>query len=170
MSEEQGKPKWHWCSIGKILAAVVFIGVIIFMIVLISFPITPSRPPNCNGLVRVVESNVYYYSSYHNGSLPVLNGSYSNANCSSCHVINMSALLAENGGMLRSIPEGTWQGHGANDDNCDSSDGNSTGCSAANNYIWIVDDNGSIYSYCKGAGCKTNNSGYQGLLPWVECD
>ncbi|MFA5055034.1 MAG: hypothetical protein WC562_02530 [Dehalococcoidia bacterium] len=171
MSEEQEKPRhtWHKQAIFQWFFVVLVLCVIAGIIVMgVGGQYGPFYSPNCNGAVWVIESDIIYYSAYHNGSMPVLNGSYSNANCSSCHVINMSAVLSC--GSLWAVPEDTWQGPGADDDNCDSQDGAITGCSASNNYIWIVDANGSVYSYCIGIDCQTNNSGYQGLLPWMMCD
>jgi hypothetical protein len=87
---------------------------------------------------------------------------YSNANCSECYVINISALLIANGGLLRETPENCRLSATGND-NCG---GNaSLGCSTDASYIWLVDADGNVFSYCAGAGCATNNSGYQDVWP-----
>ena len=109
-----------------------------------------------------IQNAVTGYSANNNGSLPTLNGTYTNANCSNCRVINISALLTANGGVLRTYPNGLNLSANGND-NCG---GNaSLGCRNSSSYIWIVDTYGTVYSYCAGADCKTNNSGYQGVWP-----
>jgi hypothetical protein len=105
------------------------------------------------------------YASENLGTLPILTGTYTNAECSACNIVNMSALLVENGGMFNSCPDGMWQGPGPSDDNCDASGGSISGCSASNHYIWIIDLVGNVYSYCQGAECTSTNSGYQGVWP-----
>ena len=112
-----------------------------------------------------IQNAVTAYAADHEGAIPTLKGTYSNANCSSCKMVNMSALLVINNGLLRSCPDGLWKGNSSNDDNCDATGGNISGCSNSNHYIWLVDNYGTVYSYCKGSGCKTNNSGYQSVWP-----
>jgi hypothetical protein len=109
-----------------------------------------------------IQNAVTGYATDHNGSLPTLNGIYSNANCSNCSVINISAVLVANGGLLRTYPDGLHLGASDND-NC--SGNASLGCSSESNYIWIVNTEGQVFSYCAGAGCTTNNSGYQDVWP-----
>jgi hypothetical protein len=109
-----------------------------------------------------LQNAVTGYATDHNGSLPTLNGIYTNANCSNCNVINISALVVANDGMLRLAPDGLHLSPSGND-NCG---GNaSLGCSSEGSYIWLVDTNGSVYSYCAGTKCPTNNSGYQDVWP-----
>ena len=109
-----------------------------------------------------IEIAVTVYAENHNQSLPILSGTYTNANFSDCHVVNMSALLTANGGWLRQAPSGLNLSASGND-NCG---GNSSlGCKNGSSYIWIVNTYGIVYSYCAGAKCKTNNSDYQGVWP-----
>ena len=109
-----------------------------------------------------IQNAVADYSAKHNGALPALNSTYTNANCSNCSVINISALLVENGGMLRMAPDGLNLSANGND-NCG---GNaSLGCKKESSYIWLVNSAGDVYSYCAGTKCLTNNSGYQDVWP-----
>ena len=164
MSEEQGKAarKWYknWKSIGLIL----------LVLCIIAFVIVLSAEPGYDGdgypaytIVRDdIKNAVAYYQTTNNGSLPILNGTYTNANCSNCDVINISALLTANGGMFREAPDGLNLSASGND-NCG---GNaSLGCTNECSYIWLVDTNGSVFSYCAGIECTTNNSGNQGVWP-----
>ena len=112
-----------------------------------------------------IQNGATEYASRNVGALPVLTGTYTNAECSACSIVNMSALLVENGGIFNGCPDGMWQGAGSSDDNCDASGGSISGCSASNHYIWIIDPVGNVYSYCQGAECTSTNSGYQGVWP-----
>lgn len=109
-----------------------------------------------------VENAVTAYSHANNGSIPKLSGTYTNADCSNCSVINISALIMANGGLMKTYPTGLASVGGGND-NCGGN--TSLGCRNTSRYIWLVDKKGDIYSYCAGARCTTNNSGYQGVWP-----
>ena len=90
---------------------------------------------------------------------------FSNPNCSTCYIINMSMLEVAGEGMLRETPTGCIDRAAL--DNCD---GGATGCLATNHYVWGADSGGSVWSFCDNAStsvdrCKTNNSGYQGTWP-----
>jgi hypothetical protein len=174
MNEGQGKPKrWYKKylsefdkNLRRLLVIVVFALILAFICVFIinEWNNSPSdnRPATYSTAREVIQSAVAAYGSIHNESLPTLNGTYTNANCSNCSVVNISALLVINGGMLRTYPDGLKLSVSGND-NCG---GNaSLGCRNGSSYIWIVDTQGTVYSYCTGAGCKTNNSGYQGVWP-----
>ena len=101
------------------------------------------------------------YASAHNGSLPTLNGTYANANCSNCRVVNFSALIINN--YLR--PNHIYGRYLSTDGNDNCGGNASLGCSNEGSYIWIVDTNGSVFSYCAGTGCTTNNTGCQDVWP-----
>ena len=165
MSEEQEKPKRKW---NKNWPGVLFV---LFLVCVIAFVIVLSaggefghESPNAYPTAREqIQNAVADYSETHNKSLPILNGTYTNANCSNCHVVNMSALLASNGGMLRSMPSGVYASVTDGNDNCGGN--TSLGCQSGWSYIWIVNANGDVYSYCVGKGCTSNNSSYQGVWP-----
>ena len=128
-----------------------------------SEPKEPQLPP-WQAAQEQIQSAVTAYQANpsYNGLLPILNATYTNANCSNCSVINISTLLAANDGILRSAPAGLNLSASGND-NCG---GNaSLGCSNEGSYIWLVNSNGDVYSYCARAQCMTNNSGYQGVWP-----
>jgi hypothetical protein len=167
MSEEQVKPKLKWYKIRLRVFALILpiIGFVIYLVLL-------WQPwVDCCGVHRnsayfvtkdKIQNAVTYYAESHNQSLPILNGTYTNSNCSNCHVLNVSALITANGGLLRTYPDGLSLSASDND-NCG---GNaSLGCSSESSYIWIVGDNGVVYSFCAGAGCTTNNSDYQDVWP-----
>jgi hypothetical protein len=172
MSEEQEKPKrtWYknwravlaWCSVIFIVSLIVSVLVIYFnMVTGKQFATTDggSAYPTAR---EQMQNAITAYQANNNNSLPILSGTYTNANCSNCSVINMSALLTANGGVLRMAPDCLNLSASGND-NCG---GNaSLGCVNGSHYIWIVDTSGEVFSYCTGAGCATNNSGYQGVWP-----
>ena len=123
----------------------------------------PDRKENVWNVARDdIMNAVANYAADHNGSFPILSGTYTNADCSDCSVINISALLHTNGGILYDYPDSLHLSTNGND-NCG---GNaSQGCRNDSSYIWIVDTQWNVFSYCAGGGCTTNNSGYQGVYP-----
>ena len=166
MSEEKRKPTNRWFSNRRAIFAWRFI---IFCII-IAGVIYIAATQDQFGSDRItwddrtapIQNAVKQYQSEHNGMLPIFNTTYSNANCSNCSVIDISALLTVNGGTLRVAPDGLNLSASGND-NCG---GNaSLRCNNYSSYIWIVDKKGEVYSYCAGTGCETNNSGYQGVWP-----
>jgi hypothetical protein len=161
MSEEQGQQKKKgWGFLLLFFVILLIAGYCVWFA-------NSGLPPDMRGPVwdeahDDIKNAVTGYATYHNGSLPTLNGIYSNANCSDCSVINISALLHTNDGMLYDYPDSLHLSASGND-NCG---GNaSLGCRNDSSYIWIVDTYGNVYSYCAGAGCITNNSGYQDVWP-----
>ena len=110
-----------------------------------------------------IQNVVTAYATEHQGSFPYLDGTYSVAQCTDCHVIDIAACLSSNGGLLREVPDGIYSASGANNDNCD---GGASGCSSNNHYIWIIDLYGNVRSICIGSACNSNDaSGYQGVWP-----
>lgn len=168
MNESQEKPRKKWYKKWQfILAAILLMAAIGYVLALSLHGQIVTCPP-CGGYECVKDefnTAVGHFGAGHQGSLPILNMTYTNANCSNCHVINMSALLITNGGVFKDVPLGIWEGPATMDDNCDSLAGHISGCSASNHYIWIVDTNANVFSYCIGTGCTTNNSGYQNVWP-----
>jgi hypothetical protein len=165
MSGEQGKPKrWYknWRIITQWFLVVLVLCVITGIIVM---GVGGQYGTSCDGYYctedKILDA-VAHYQSKHNGFLPVLNGTYTNANCSNCNVINIRALLVTNGGLLQRLPV-VLNLSASGNDNCG---GNaSLGCNNYGSYIWVVDTSGNVFSYCAGAGCTTNNSGYQDVWP-----
>jgi hypothetical protein len=174
MSENQGKPKkkvtFNGITIGFLL-------IIILLLLVLAYTFSINIPAkidynscnsHCTGdcaytFVRAdLESAVLDHVASHNGTFPTLNSTYSNNCCQNCSVINISALLAANGGMLREAPDCLNLSASGND-NCG---GNSSlGCNKDGSYIWLIDDSYSVASYCAGVGCVTNNTGLQGIWP-----
>ncbi len=109
-----------------------------------------------------IQNAVTAYQTDHNKLIPTLSGIYTNANCSNCNVINISALVVANGGILREAPDGLNLSASGNDNCGGDAD---LGCSNGSSYIWIVNTYGVAFTYCAGAGCTTNNSGYQDVWP-----
>jgi hypothetical protein len=167
MSEEQEKPKRKWYKKWPFIAAgMVIIAIIIsFLVVWVvenQYGTCCGGTPGYAGVRGLIQDAVSAYMSNTSGALPTLSGTYTNDNCSSCHVVNMSALLRTNGGVLRQAPI-SLNLSASGYDNCG---GNaSLGCKKGNSYIWIVDTDGSVYSTCVSKDCTTNNSGYQGVWP-----
>jgi hypothetical protein len=166
MNTDQGKPKAKRSGLRSLMLFAILLLVIIAALFLYVLGSGWHEAPNKSLPYPYVKDDlqnaVTAYSTDHNESLPILKGTYTNANCSACSVINISALLIANGGMLRAAPSGLNLSSSGND-NCG---GNaSLGCSNYGSYIWIVDTHGNVFSYCAGTGCETNNSGYQGVWP-----
>ncbi|MFA5374581.1 MAG: prepilin-type N-terminal cleavage/methylation domain-containing protein [Dehalococcoidia bacterium] len=126
-----------------------------------------------NAVKDDIQNAVVAYATDNQGSFPynISATTFTNANCSTCYVLNMSKLLTANGGMLRQIPDGCADL--ATLDNCD---GIPAGqevydvCKATNHYLWGADSKGNVYSFCDDTGapdklCTSNNSGYQGQFP-----
>ena len=169
MSEEQERPKRKWYKGRSTIPLLAFIAIICALVFLVVTKIVSTgsgtdvgRQAPYNTAREQMQNAVTAYGAWHNGSLPILNGTYTNANCSNCSVINISTLLTTNGGMMRMAPDGLNLSARGND-NCG---GNaSLGCKKGSHYIWIVDANGDVYSTCVGKDCASNNSGYQGVWP-----
>jgi hypothetical protein len=165
MSEEQRKPakKWH----KKRINIFIFVLLLLACVTITLIVLLRGQPDGtCYSAWCTVRNQIQYsvnaYAENHSGALPTLSGSYTNANCSSCHAVNMSTLLRVNGGVMRNAPPGLNLSTSGND-NCG---GNaSLGCVNGGHYIWIVDKKGIVYSYCAGYGCPCNNSGPQGVWP-----
>ncbi|MEA1959008.1 MAG: hypothetical protein U9N44_04960, partial [Chloroflexota bacterium] len=123
-----------------------------------------------NAVKDDIQNSVVAYATDHNGTFPynTSNALDSNANCSTCYVLDFTLMLTANGGMLREVPDGCFAKTGADNDNCDSA--SIAGCDAANHYIWGADQYGNVYSFCDNSStstddCTTNNSGFQGVWP-----
>jgi len=81
------------------------------------------------------------------------------------YIINVSALLVTNGGLLSKAPASVANISGTND-NCDWGTANYCGASQANShYIWYQDTYGNIYSLCSNAngGTACNATTYDGF-------
>jgi hypothetical protein len=166
MNEEQEKPAKKWYK--KRINIFIFVLLLLVCVTITLIVLLRGQPDgNCENdawctIRNQIQHAVSAYAENHSGALPTLSGSYTNDNCSSCHVINISALLVTNGGPLRTVPSGCNLSAIGND-NCG---GNaSLGCVNGSHYIWIVDQKGIVYSYCAGYGCPSNNSGRQGVWP-----
>ena len=166
--EEQGKPAKKWYKKRSTLLAALILVCVAAAIIVLLMDKHDNNDNTCfhSGYCvdkEIIQRAITDYSETHNGTLPTLNGTYTNANCSNCSVINMSALLVINGGELSYNYSGNFNLNASGNDNCG---GNaSLGCSNYDSYIWIVNTNGTVFSYCAGGNCKTNNSGYQGVWP-----
>ena len=165
MSKEQGKPPKKWYKNWKIIVLLLVVLCVIAFIIFLS--VTPKYGTSSPVKAYItdkysVQNAVSHYASIHNGSFPILNGTYTNAECSNCSVIKISALLVENGGLFHEAPDGLYLSPSGND-NCG---GNvDLGCSKEGSYIWLTDTWGNIFSYCAGVECTTNDSGYQDVWP-----
>ena len=165
MSKDQEKPK-RWYKKRSIIVELLLLLVVCVIAVFTYFLISdaPSVPYDNAYLVTKdkIQNAIAYYRDANDESLPILSFAYTNTDCSDCSVINISALLIANDGLLRESPDGLNLSASGND-NCG---GNaSLGCSNEGNYIWTVDASGIVFSYCAGTGCTTNNSGYQDVWP-----
>ena len=120
-----------------------------------------------NSVHDEIQNAVTAYSAdtAHPGVLPV-NSSTSDitiTGCSVCKVINMSALLTTNGGMLRKTSDGLRDD---TLDNCTA--GGLATCLNTSHYIWGVDQYGSIYSSCTNtstSSCTALGNGFQNVWP-----
>jgi len=126
-----------------------------------------------NAVKDDIQNAVVAFATDNQGSFPYNTSAttFSNANCSTCYILNMSQLITVNGGMLRKIPDGctSW----GTLDNCDGIQAGQSQfntCKTTNHYLWGADNKGNVYSFCQDTGaadkpCTSNNSGYQGQFP-----
>lgn len=79
--------------------------------------------------------------------------------CPACSIVDIDALLTANGGMLRDVPDGLWEGEAdGTDSNCDA--GWNAAVQCAGSYVWVMDIHGNIYSSCAGDKCTAaDNAG-----------
>jgi hypothetical protein len=136
--------------------------VLIFVVAVLGGEPTPSKSAAYRMIKDEIQNAVTAYQTDHNELIPTLSSIYTNADCSACSVINISALLTAHGGTLRDAPDGLNLSASGND-NCGGN--TSLGCVNGWHYIWIVDAEVNVFSYCAGAGCTTNNSDYQDVWP-----
>jgi hypothetical protein len=170
MSEEQEKPKLNGniipsSGVSKIaLLITIFVVLVIAAIGIMSIGgnLHPANYVPYNDSKDKIQNAVTTYKNNYSGNLPIMNCTYTNDNCSQCKVINMSALLTANGGTLQHIPDGLNLDSKDND-NCGGDA--SLGCNNRYSYIWIVNSSGTVFSYCAGVNCQSNDSGYQGTWP-----
>lgn len=167
MSKEQGKPTEKSRDFLTIILVFVTIIAILLAVFLSPDTVFDGPPPDCQDCAYntnqvELKNSIAEYASRNEGTLPILNGTYTVTECSNCSVINISAVLVANGGMLRKVPDSCNLSITGND-NCG---GNADlGCSNKGSYIWLTDIYGNVFSYCAGAGCTTNNSDYQDVWP-----
>ena len=166
MSEEQWKPVHNRReSRSLIIFAIIIIAILSILLFFVADPgwhEPPQKPHAYNIEHDDIQNAVTGYAVDHDEALPILNGTYTNTDCSNCSVIDISALLIANGGLLTDVPDSCNLSISGND-NCG---GNvDLGCSKEGSYIWLTDIYGNVYSYCAGVECTTNNSGYQGVWP-----
>ena len=163
MSEEQRQRNDTGWSVLLWLFVILLIVIVGYVIWAANSGLPPDRKANVwDAAHNDIKNAVVNYAADHDQELPILSGTYTNANCSNCSVINISALLVANGGILSRVPDSLNLSTVGND-NCG---GNaSLGCENGSSYIWIVDTHYDVFSYCAGTGCTTNNSGYQGVWP-----
>ena len=96
------------------------------------------------------------YATDNNGDFPQLSGNYTITTpmaCTACRILNISALLTSNGGMLRAIPDGLFTGsNDGSDSNCDATMTASESCGGS--YVWVIDTYGNLFSTCQGTDCS----------------
>ncbi len=87
------------------------------------------------------------------------------------YVVNISALLASNSGMLRTVPDGVYVSGNATVTNTNINGSAPTGYSGGH-YIWEMDSAGTVASVCVNIGGGTVNcnahltvNGYQNVWP-----
>jgi prepilin-type N-terminal cleavage/methylation domain-containing protein len=115
---------------------------------------------------------LYSANSTHPGTYPRLASIADTSGCTGCSVINISALLVSEGGLLQSYPDGLYANitaRTANNCNVSAADAN---CKAENHYVWLINvNNGSVFSYCHGAAGECvpttdrGTDGFQGIWP-----
>jgi prepilin-type N-terminal cleavage/methylation domain-containing protein len=154
----------------ELLIVIVILAILIAVIVMEVGGVFGSAKSSAYNTAREqVQAAVTAYSSNHSysGQYPynTSDTTFSNTNCSTCYIINMSMLTVPGEGMLRAVPAGCIDRAAL--DNCDGSVG---GCLSTNHYVWGANADGSVYSFCDNNStstekCLTNNSGYQGIWP-----
>jgi len=117
-----------------------------------------------------VQNAVVAYATDNNGNFPTIvnsSGNYSiddPQTCANCVLVNISALLTTNGGMLRAVPDGLWDGsEDGSDSNCD--DAFMTPAEEClGSYVWVMDTYGNIFSSCQGTDCAASSCGGGGNI------
>lgn len=164
-----------------ILSIIVYVLIIIMIYAATGGVYGSCRTSAYNSVRDDTQNAVVAYMTDHSSQLPIIS---SNATFTLTHpngsyyIINMSALLTVNGGMLRQVPDGCSQIPGPDNDNCD---GGAPRCSNTSHYIWGMDNHGNVVSQpvntsdhstanetqcnaCNYCQCDTCD-GYQGVWP-----
>ena len=116
----------------------------------------------------VFQETVTAYMADHNGERPPHESTYNIAinghEHIQCDVIDICALVSNHEDMLRVVPDGCYGEKGEVDTNfysgeCDNGD-------FWGEYVWLMDDEGQVYTTWIGELCDENNAdGYQGV--WI---
>lgn len=115
-----------------------------------------------------IQNGVIEYATSHNGDLPPVIGSWNQSIVTSLGTVNNTAILdmcalVASGGILRTMPDGCYEGGG--NDNCDGVSP-CAGCDTSNSYVWYIDNGGNVYSLCPGDDCVSDtDDGYQEVWP-----
>ncbi len=81
-----------------------------------------------------------------------------------CDIIDICALLASEGGLLKDVPVSCTDTYL---DNCDAGP---CSCNPDAHYIWLLGPDWYVYSTCVGIECDANYAdGFQGIYPRDEC-
>ena len=154
----------------ELLIVMVILAILISVVVMAVVGVFGSAKSSAYNTAREqIQAAVTAYSTNvsHTRSYPYNTSAdyFTNSNCSTCYIINMSMLEVQGEGMLRELPAGCIDRGTL--DNCT---GGAGGCLSTNHYVWGADAGGSIWSFCDNNStstekCLTNNSGYQGTWP-----
>jgi hypothetical protein len=168
MSEEQGKPKSKGYKKRSTILALSLLLVMcaIAAYVFISMDGGVGSVPH-DAAYKVTKNDLQTamkaYQSKNNGELPTIKGTVT-INTSDYQIIDICTLLLSEDWTQGDFPDGCISINGSDNDNCDRG---CEGCHATWHYIWMVDDQGTIYSKCIGEDCEANNEdGYQGYNSW----
>lgn len=117
-----------------------------------------------------LQNGVIEYATDHNGNLPpTIAGSSTSIKIAlggnvTAEILDICQIIGGDR-IIRTMPDGCYEGVGAGDDNCDGV-APCTGCFAVNHYIWYMDSSGNVYSLCAGGDCTlTDTDGYQDVWP-----
>jgi hypothetical protein len=117
--------------------------------------------PFYDGAKMQVEVGVMDYVDRTFGDLPITGETITLTNpVGTFNIIDICALLASEGGILKDVPESCVD---TIHDNCDMGP---CSCNISGHYIWLVDYYGDVYSTCVGTECAANyEDGFQGVYP-----
>jgi len=133
-----------------------------------------NKPITYNTVRPYIENAVIAYMSDHNGERPPHQGTYditcykyNESVALTCDIIDICSLVGDMD-LLRTVPHGCYGENGEAGTNfysgqCDNpEDGD---------YVWLMDEEGTVYSTCIGDKCDANNEdGYQGVWVGVRDD